>query len=138
MFSSETDLWSTPQEFYDKLHKEFNFTLDVCATNENAKCKDYYTIKTNGLEQIWYGRCWMNPPYGKDIALWVRKAFYSVQEYAELVACLLPARTDTEWWHDYCMLGEDIRFIRGRLKFGGQNNPAPFPSAVVIFKKEGH
>lgn len=131
-FSSKTDLWSTPQEFFDRLNEKYRFELDVCATTENAKCDKHFTIDDDGLAQVWHGSCWMNPPYGRSIGNWVRKAFESSQSGATVV-CLLPARTDTSWWHDYCMKGE-IEFIRGRLKFGGSKNSAPFPSALVIFK----
>ena len=131
-FSSKTDLWATPQSFFDRYNSIYNFTTDVCATDENAKCSNYYTIATDGLSQTWQGMCWMNPPYGRDIKKWMRKAYESSLQGATVV-CLVPARTDTAWWHDYAMRG-DIEFIRGRLKFGGHNNSAPFPSAVVVFK----
>lgn len=130
MFSSNTDLWSTPQDFFDKLNLEFNFTIDVCATSENAKCKKFYSIEDDGLAQEWQGVCWMNPPYGREIKHWIKKAY----ESNATVVCLIPARTDTAWWHDYVMKADDIRFIRGRLKFGNSKNSAPFPSAVIIFK----
>lgn len=134
-FSSATDLWATPQDFFDKLHAEFGFTLDVCATAENAKCRDYFTAEQDGLAQDWgYHACWMNPPYGRTIGQWMRKALESAKAGATVV-CLVPARTDTAWWWDYAMKGE-IRFIRGRLKFGGHETNAPFPSAVVVF--HGH
>lgn len=133
MFSSETDLWSTPQDFFDGLNNVHKFELDVCASDDNAKCNRYFTKDDDGLNQIWEGNCWMNPPYGRQIAAWVRKAYESAQSGAKVV-CLLPARTDTRWWHDYCTKGE-VTFIRGRLKFGGQKNSAPFPSAVVVFTK---
>jgi len=132
MFSSATAVWETPQATFDALAAEFGgFGLDVCALPENAKCARYYTPEQDGLAQDWRGRCWMNPPYGRTIGLWVRKAYESAQAGA-LVVCLLPARTDTAWWHDYAMRGE-VRFLRGRLRFGGAKNSAPFPSAVVIF-----
>lgn len=133
MFSSATDLWETPQEFFNKLEEEFHFEVDVCATPENAKCARFYTTDDNGLAQSWHGVCWMNPPYGREIGRWVAKAFHAAAQHGATVVCLLPARTDTAWWHDYCMKGE-VRFIRGRLKFGGHTNSAPFPSAVVIFR----
>jgi phage N-6-adenine-methyltransferase len=134
-FSSQTDLWSTPQNFFDVLDKEFHFTLDVCATQENTKCWDYFTEKEDGLQQNWSNDiCWMNPPYGREIGKWIQKAYKSSLEGATVV-CLIPARTDTAWWHDYVTKGE-IRFIRGRLKFGSATNSAPFPSALVIFRKE--
>jgi phage N-6-adenine-methyltransferase len=103
----------------------------VCATAENAKCSRYFTIEDDGLAQEWRGRCWMNPPYGREIGAWMAKAWSSAAAGA-LVVCLVPARTDTPWWHDYAIKGE-VEFLRGRLKFGGHKNPAPFPSAVVVF-----
>ena len=131
-FSSATDLWATPQEFFDDLDAEFRFETDVCASVGNAKCEHYFTKEQDGLAQQWTGVCWMNPPYGREIGRWMRKAFESSQAGATVV-CLVPARTDTAWWHDYAAKGE-VRFVRGRLKFGGHDNSAPFPSAVVIFK----
>lgn len=130
-YSSATDLWSTPQALFDELHREFKFTLDVCATPENAKCENYFTEADDGLTQSWQGVCWMNPPYGDEIVKWVRKAYES-SLLGTAVVCLVPARVDTGWWWDYCINGQ-IRFLRGRLKFGGGVNSAPFPSAVVIF-----
>lgn len=130
--SSATDLWATPQDFFDKLDDEFGFTLDVCASPENAKCDRYFTKADDGLTQEWTGVCWMNPPYGREIGHWMRKALESSATGATVV-CLVPARTDTAWWHDCAMRGE-VRFIRGRLKFGGHTNSAPFPCAVVIFR----
>lgn len=133
-YSSATDLWATPQDFFDRLDAEFGFELDVCALPENTKCPRYFTPVQDGIQQEWAGVCWMNPPYGREIGKWVKKAYESAQGGATVV-CLLPARTDTRWWHDYCMRGE-IRFLRGRLKFGGSKSGAPFPSAVVIFRRE--
>ena len=134
LFKSETCEWETPIEFFEKYDGIFHFDLDVCATEQNKKCKAYFSKEQNGLIQKWHGKCWMNPPYGKEISKWMKKAFESVMnEDAELVCCLVPARTDTAWWHDYAMMGE-ITFIRGRLKFGGSKNGAPFPSAVVVFR----
>jgi len=134
--------WETPQAFFDELNKEFDFTLDPCCTPENAKCKKFFTEKEDGLKQSWAGeRVFMNPPYGTLISKWVKKAYEEAQAGA-LVVCLLPARTDTRWWWDYCMKGE-ICFIKGRLKFKGRNTkgelvnyPATFPSAVVVFRKD--
>ena len=130
-FSSATDLWSTPQDFFDKLNAKYAFTLDVCATPDNAKCEKFFTKDDDGLAQDWYGTCWMNPPYGRTIGQWVRKAHKSSQSGATVV-CLLPARTDTAWWHDFAAKGQ-VEFIRGRLKFGDAKNLAPFPSALVVF-----
>ena len=131
MSSSQTDEWETPQEFFDKMNAEYHFETDVCALPANAKCKKFYSPTEDGLSKEWTGTCWMNPPYGRQIGRWVRKAYESGQAGATVV-CLLPARTDTAWWHDYCMKGE-VRFLRGRLKFGNATNSAPFPSAVVTF-----
>jgi len=133
-FSSATDMWETPQAFFDKLNAEYGFTLDACASHENAKCQFYFTKEVNGLSRKWSGVVWMNPPYGREIGDWMRKAYESSLSGATVV-CLVPARTDTKWWHDYAMKGE-IDFIRGRLKFGNAKSNAPFPSAVVVFKPE--
>ena len=133
-FSSKTDLWYTPEDFYQKYNSVYNFEIDVCATDENAKCEKYFTEEIDGLSQKWEGVCWMNPPYGRTISKWMKKAYESSLEGATVV-CLVPARTDTNWWHDYAMKGE-IEFIKGRLKFGGSKNSAPFPSAVVVFKQD--
>ena len=135
MFSSRSDEWETPQWLFDQLHTEFCFRLDVCATADNAKCERYYTKAEDGLAQDWSGVCWMNPPYGREINRWIEKAYESSLGGATVV-CLLPSRTDTKWWHEYVMRGE-VRFLRGRLKFGGSKNSAPFPSAVVIFRGGG-
>lgn len=134
LFASNSDEWETPQKLFDELDKEFHFQLDPCATKENAKCESYYTGIDNGLELSWYWAraVFMNPPYGRKIYTWVRKA-YRESKRGTTVVCLLPARTDTKWFHDYCLRGE-IRFIKGRLKFSGQKNSAPFPSMIVIFR----
>lgn len=137
MFSSNTDLWATPQDFFDGLNEEFQFTLDVCALPENAKCKDYFTPLIDGLSQIWSGRCWCNPPYGRTIGEWVRKAYESTEfGSAEVCVMLLPARTDTRWFHNYIYGKAEIRFVKGRLKFGDAQNSAPFPSMVVVFRRK--
>lgn len=132
LFSSATDMWETPQNFFDELDKEFHFSCDVCATRENAKCAKFYTPEQDGLKQTWGGggTLWMNPPYGREIGKWVKKA----SESNATVVCLLPARTDTRWFHDYIYGKAEIRFVRGRLKFGGGKNSAPFPSMVVVFR----
>ena len=130
-FSSKTDMWATPVWFFEYYNNIFRFDLDVCASAENAKCEIFYTEEDDGLSQEWGGNCWMNPPYGREIIHWMRKAYESSLSGATVV-CLVPARTDTKWWHEYAMKG-DIEFIRGRLKFGDAKNSAPFPSAVVIF-----
>lgn len=133
MFSSKTDLWATPQDFFDKLNEEFHFTLDACALPSNAKCEKYYTPFDNGLSKDWDGVVWCNPPYGKEIGNWVRKAYIENKRGTEVVM-LLPARTDTKWFHNYIYGKTEIRFIQGRLKFGDSKNSAPFPSMIVIFK----
>ena len=134
MFSSKTDLWETPQDLFDKLNNEFQFTLDVCATPENAKCDKFYTKEQDGLKHPWKGTVWCNPPYGRGIGQWARRALFASVSGATVVM-LLPARTDTKWFHDYIYKRNnvEIRFIRGRLKFGGSKNSAPFPSMVVVF-----
>ena len=134
MFSSKTAEWTTPQAFYDRLNQEFNFTLDPCCTDETAKCSTYYTEDDDGLTQPWAGHSvFMNPPYGRSIKDWIRKAYEESRKPNTVVVALIPARTDTRYWHDYCMEASEIRFIKGRLKFGESNNSAPFPSAVVVF-----
>ncbi len=130
-FSSATDLWATPQAFFDKLNAVHGFTLDVCATDDNAKCPQYFTKEIDGLKQDWRGVVWMNPPYGREIGAWMAKAYEAGKQGAKVV-CLVPARTDTLWWHQYAMKGH-IEFIKGRLKFGDSKNSAPFPSAVITF-----
>lgn len=132
MFSSKDMTWETPQDFFDRLNDEFHFTLDVCATYETAKCKYYYTPEQDGLKQQWGGICWMNPPYGRETGKWLEKA-YKESLNGNTIVCLIPSRTDTKYWHDYCMKASEIRFVKGRLKFGNATAPAPFPSAVVIF-----
>ena len=132
-FSSASDDWATPQDFFDKMNSEFGpFTLDPCAGKDNAKCKRFFDQKTDGLTQNWApAKVWMNPPYGRGIGFWMKKA-YGESLKGAFVVCLVPSRTDTAWWHEYAMKGK-IRFLRGRLKFGGHQNSAPFPSAIVVF-----
>lgn len=136
MFSSETDLWTTPQDFYDTLNYRFHFTLDPCATPENAKCEKFYTEADDGLSKDWEGETvFMNPPYGRVIGRWVDKAWQEGMKPGTTVVCLIPARTDTSYWHTYVIGGgAEVEFVKGRLKFGGAKNSAPFPSAVVIFR----
>jgi phage N-6-adenine-methyltransferase len=133
LMTSATDQWATPQDFFDQqnaLHGPFD--VDVCADITNAKCSVYFDKDIDGLKQTWTGKCWMNPPYGRDIGKWMKKACESAGN-GTTVVCLVPARTDTKWWHDYAVKGQ-ITFIRGRLKFGGSKNSAPFPSALVVFR----
>jgi len=132
LFSSESEEWATPQDFFDALNAEFNFTLDPCATPENAKCAKYFTRSDNGLAQSWDGEVvFCNPPYGREISKWVEKAART----RGTVVMLIPARTDTKYFHDYIYHKAEIRFVRGRLKFGYALNSAPFPSMVVIFNR---
>lgn len=134
MGSSRTDEWATEPTVFAALQAEFGpFDLDPCATPQNAKCERYFTRADDGLIQDWSGRVFMNPPYGRALPAWMGKAWRAVQNGADLVVCLVPARTDTRWWHEFAVQGE-VRFLRGRLRFGGCLNPAPFPSAVVIFR----
>ena len=137
MFSSKTDLWSTPQDFFNKLNEEFNFSLDPCATHENKKCQKYFTKETDGLSKSWEGEIvFCNPPYGREIKQWVEKGYKESKKNKTKVVMLLPARTDTQWFHNYIYKKSEIRFIKGRLKFGGSKNSAPFPSMVVIFENK--
>ena len=131
-FSSASNEWATPQDFFNKLNEEFNFTLDPCATHENHKCAKYYTQEDDGLTQSWDNEIiFCNPPYGRQIKNWVKKASEAT---GGVVVLLIPARTDTTYFHDHIYNKSEIRFIRGRLKFGGHKNAAPFPSMVVVYR----
>lgn len=132
IFQSRKQDWETPAEIFEPLNKELGFTLDVCATVDNAKCPRFFTREDNALLQEWNGICWMNPPFNEK-GKWVEKAYRESLKGATII-CLLPARTNTNWWHDYCMKGE-VRFIRGRPKFKGAKYGLPQPLAVVIFRK---
>ena len=138
LFSSTVFDWATPKELFATLDNEFRFTLDPCATPETAKCDRFFTETDDGLVQRWSGVVFMNPPYGRTIGQWVAKAYAEAQRGAVVVA-LIPARTDTAYWHDFVMHAAEIRFIRGRLHFGGLHertaHNAPFPSAVVVFRR---
>lgn len=131
MMTSATDNWPTPQWLFDQLNEQYSFTLDAAADDENHKCERYFTAKEDGLSQKWWGVVFCNPPYGRHIGKWVKKA-YDEAKCGATVVMLLPARTDTAWYHDYCTKGQ-ITFIRGRLKFGTAKNSAPFPSMIVVF-----
>lgn len=128
--------WETPQDFFDTLNAEFEFTVDVCANEENKKHENYFSISDHGLYQKWEGVCWMNPPYSKDIGRWVGKAYESAQEGATVV-CLLQGRScDTKWFHNFIMRASEMRFIKDRLHFGvhGKFSRANISSMVVIFR----
>lgn len=133
-FSSQTDEWPTPDWLFDALDREFGFTLDPCSTDENAKCRKHFTRSEDGLLQSWEGETvFMNPPYGVQIAKWMAKAHSAASRELATVVCLVPARTDTKWWHAFAMRHE-IRLLRGRLRFGDATTSAPFPSAVVVMR----
>lgn len=134
LFSSKTNEWATPKALFEELDKEFHFNLDPCATPENAKCKRFYTIEDDGLIQDWGGhRVFCNPPYGREIGKWVRKC-YEESSRCEVVVMLIPARTDTSYFHDFIYhKAKEIRFLRGRLHFNESKQGAPFPSMIVIF-----
>jgi len=133
-FSSKTDEWNTPQDLYDELNKEYGFTLDPCATIDSAKCDKFYTKEEDGLSKDWSGEyVFMNPPYGREISKWVKKAS---EARSAVVVCLIPSRTDTKYWHKYIFgKAHKILFIKGRLKFSDYKNSAPFPSAIIVFDR---
>lgn len=135
LFSSKETEWETPQDFFDALDAEFHFTLDSCASVTNHKCDKYFTKDENGLLQDWSGETvFCNPPYGKDIRHWVEKCYLESVKNKITIVMLIPARTDTRWFHDFVYHKAEIRFVKGRLKFGGAKNSAPFPSMVVIYR----
>lgn len=125
--------YSTPPGLFNWLNNVFGFEMDVCALPENAKCLKFFTPDDDGLRQEWKGRFWMNPPFGREIGLWVKKAYESAKSGKALVVCLLPASTDTRWWHNYVQPFADVHFLCGRLRFGGRKSRAPFGSAIAIF-----
>jgi phage N-6-adenine-methyltransferase len=132
IFTSLRSDWATPRRIFEALDREFHFTLDACADPANAKCGSF--LESDSLNQPWRGTVWMNPPYGRGIGDWLSKAFRTAQSGSATVVALVPARTDTSWWHDYCLKAE-IRFLRGRLCFDDmRKRRAPFPSAVVVFR----
>jgi len=138
MFSTGKDDWETPPELFKKLDNEFHFTLDPCCTKSTAKCAKYYTKKDNGLAHDWQGETvFVNPPYSSsEQDKWVKKCYEESQKPNTTVVALLPARTDTKRFHKYIYGKAEIRFIQGRLKFVGAKSSAPFPSMIVIWKRE--
>lgn len=145
LFTSNKDDWETPQKYFDEINSEFDFTIDVATSSDgkNSKLPNFYSIDDDALIQEWHGRVFCNPPYGRKINRWVEKAYLeSQQDYCELIGLLIPSRTDTSYWHDFIFgKADEIRFIRGRLKFevngiGGEN--APFPSALIIYKNKNY
>jgi site-specific DNA-methyltransferase (adenine-specific) len=136
LFTSESENWSTPQDLFDSLNYIFNFTLDPCADPSNTKCKKYFTKEINGLSKDWGGhKVFCNPLYGRDnTGLWIKKCYEESKKPGTIVVALVPARTDTKWFHEYIYPSHaQIFFIKGRMKFGGSKNAAPFPSMIVIF-----
>ena len=131
--NSTSDSWATPDWLFDELDELYGFTLDPCADHLNYKCTQYFTREDDGLAQSWDGeRVWLNPPYGREIGKWMKKAL----EADALVVALVPARTDTAWWHDYVLGKANVEFLRGRLKFSDSTNSAPFPSAIVTYRPD--
>ena len=125
-FSSATDQWATPQDLFDTLNKIFKFETDVCASADNTKCANYFTEADNGLAQEWKGVCWMNPPYGRKIGDWMKKAYESKVNNGATVVCLVPARVDTKWWFDYCTKGEGF-FYKGTIEVWKRNSCCAIP-----------
>lgn len=139
MTSNRSD-WETPPDIFADLEREFGpFDLDVCATPETAKCANYFTPEDDGLALPWHGRCFMNPPYGREIPKWVAKAHHEAEEGRATVVGLIPARTDAAWWHEHVLDVADVLFLKGRIRFhlnGERAGPAPFPSAVAVWRAE--
>lgn len=139
LFSSDKDDWETPQKLFEKLNDRYHFVIDLAATSKNAKCKNYYTVEDDALSKDWSkvnGPKWLNPPYGRQLGLWVKKAYTSSIKCKDPIVLLIPARTDTSYWHEYIFYKAHIDFLRGRLKFehnGSAGDSAPFPSAIVTY-----
>ncbi|MCS6093931.1 adenine methyltransferase [Lactobacillus sp. LMY-20] len=143
LFTSNKEDWETPQDFYDRLNNKYRFKWDLAASDDNAKCSCYFTRDDNSLEQDWEGlsgNLFLNPPYGRELKLWVQKAATTKLKDKQNIVMLIPSRTDTSYWHDYIFNHAEIKFLRGRLKFevdGVSGDSAPFPSAVVIYTGDG-
>ena len=134
LFSSKSDEWATPKEVFNELNNEFRFDIDVASTDQNALCKRHFTASENGLIQDWGGcSVWCNPPYSQ-VGRWVRKC-YEERNNAKSIVLLIPSRTDTRWFHEFIYGVAEVRFIKGRLKFSGSKNSAPFPSMIVIYRR---
>jgi site-specific DNA-methyltransferase (adenine-specific) len=137
LYSSRSEEWPTPQAFFDELDTEFKFTLDPCATPQSAKCPTHFTRSQDGLAQDWgCHRVFCNPPYGRGMREWARKCYQAAQNGA-LVVLLAHARTDTRWFHDWVYGKAELRFVRGRLRFGDGGQSAPFPSLVAVYRPDG-
>lgn len=138
LFSRESEDWETPSDLFENLDKEFQFTLDPCCTEQTKKCEKHYTKEDDGLTKDWSNEVvFCNPPYGRAIAKWVQKASEEANRGATVVL-LIPARTDTRWFHEHIYKKAEIRFLCGRLRFNGHHQPAPFPSMVVVMRKESN
>jgi len=137
MFSSNSQEWETPQKLFDEYNQKHNFEIDLAATPQNAKCPKFFTKDDDALTKPWdFKSAWCNPPYGRGVGEWVKKAAEESRKYKSKIVMLLPVRTDTKWFHNYIFCPRSnctIIYIKGRLKFGGHQNSAPFPSMVVIF-----
>lgn len=134
-FATCKEDWETPPALFQALHKEFQFTCDVAADNRNAKVPNFINQEQDALSVPWHGTCWLNPPYGRQLKLWVEKAYRESINGATIVM-LIPSRTNTNWWHDFCMRASEIRFIKGRPKFVGAKHGLPQPLAIIIFKPD--
>lgn len=136
LFKSDKMDWETPDDLFSFLDQEFHFELDACATKENTKCKIFFDEEQDGLKKNWgaFETVWVNPPYGTALKKWIRKGYQQARWEDITVVMLIPSRTDTKYWHDFVMKADEIRFIKGRVRFKGATNSAPFPSAVVVFK----
>lgn len=132
-FGSKSVEWETPDSVFGPLDDEFHFTLDVAASASNAKCRRFFDVGIDGLQQDWDGVCWMNPPYGRDVPRWLQKAIRESQRGVTTV-CLIPARTNTAWFHDLCFKQGEVRFVKGRPRFGDADHGLPFPLAVVVYR----
>ena len=133
-FSNTRTDWATPQFWFDYLNLEFKFTLDPCCYHQTAKCKKHYTLAEDGLSQSWENeRVFMDPPYGRSLRTWMKKAYTEARDNGALVVCFVPARVDTQWWHDFAAKGE-VRFPKSRVRFEGATSGAPFPQAFIIFR----
>lgn len=140
LFTSNKEDWETPQDFFNKLNEKYHFTFDLAASYSNTKCKSYFTEKDDSLSKDWHrigGNVFLNPPYGRELHKWVKKAYEeSLKKHDGYIVLLIPARTDTSYWHDFIFGKAQIKFLRGRLKFelnGESKDAAPFPSALVIY-----
>lgn len=138
LYSSKSEEWETPQDLFDQLNAQFSFTLDAAATAENAKCEEFLTREDDALAEStnWPGTVWLNPPYGRGLYSWIEKAWWECMG-GSTVVMLLPSRTDTQWFHDFIYNKAEVIFLRGRLKFSGNKNAAPFPSMIVVFRPRG-